>query len=175
MRLHFTNVLLHVCSHILQELLTLKHLDFRDQSHIIPAYTRKVIDYSIENPIVTVSGNFLLGQRILLNEQVLGSYTQLHANMGVGITRHTEYISPLLAVADFIFPCTFSNLYLAYSLHLEQLVALAFGVVCPNFDEVISEPEWLHETVTNHIAIRRLVIMKDDHFLLLSCFPEVAT
>ena len=29
--------------------------------------------------------------------------------MGVGIARHTEYISPLLAVADFIFPGSFSK------------------------------------------------------------------
>ena len=74
MRLYLVNVLLHVCSHILQEILTLEHLDFRDQSHIIPADTRKVIDYSIENPIVTVSGDFLL--RYLMLDTVTGYRSQ---------------------------------------------------------------------------------------------------
>ena len=78
--------------------------------------------------------------------------------MGAGIARHTEYVSPLLAVADFIFPDSLSNLYLANTLDLEQLIALTLDIVSPDLDEVIGKSEWLHQAVSNVVTVCRLIV-----------------
>ncbi len=171
--LQFLQIFLHILLHILQELRTVDNLDFMAQSQEEPASPNIGTQVGVQDPEVALTLDIGHGQRVFLQQQVLGHHGHFPRDVANGGPDHPEDVHSLALVLLLCGPALLLHFNAADAVDLEDFVLLVFQVVGADVDVVGGKAVGLHVAVADCMAVTGLIALQDDFLLLFGCIPEV--
>lgn len=171
--LQLLQIFLHILLHVLQELRTVDNLDFMAQSQEEPAGSHIGTQVGVQDPVVALALDIGHGQRVFLQQQVLGHHGHFPRDVANGGPGHPEDIHSLALMLLLSGPALLLHLYAADAVDFEDFVLLIFQVVGADVDVVGGKAVGFHVAIADGVAIPGFVALQDDFLLLFGCIPEV--